>query len=419
MKSKKWSVSSVEQIPGWALVVVAVCLCIYLLSNFLRYENVIAGNGDIAAYERSAVMMNALRAGVSSDTPNYYPPLANILFLSAENNILGLPFHRSLAVLFLITGITAIVYLWMTGAKNDSWWTAIAILGSITLLEPAVFFARFDFFPMLMILLACLSLRTKRVMAAGVFLILGCALKVAPVFLIPLFFVSIPTERRQEFWTGMMLGFAGVIIGSFGLLGVQATIDSLTSFFVLRTSMPPYALSGAASIDIFVRMLFGSQGTVQWIEPDLGHFDTGLPIVLSPILLLLSAGGAVLFAISASRIRNPEQHILLTASAVLFWLLFATPLLTMHYYLWVLPLPILWFLERIENTRTVRPIAALVFACTLLIGALGQWTYPHLYFDLVDRGTPLAITVNVVRNLLVLVAAFACFAAAKEVVKTR
>ena len=82
--------SAYMRIPAWTVIVVSACLCLYLGSQFLRYEDAIARNGDTMAYRTAAITINAIHSGKSVPAPAYYPPLSNIIFLSAENNILGL-----------------------------------------------------------------------------------------------------------------------------------------------------------------------------------------------------------------------------------------------------------------------------------------------------------------------------------------
>ena len=390
------------RVPLWTIYVVAASLFLFLGSQFLRYESAIAGNGDIMAYKRTAIMINGLRAGIVTTVPNYYPPLANLLFLSAENNILGAPFHHALLFLFLTAMGGACVFSLLPMEERILAWFTVTVLGAIALLEPAVFFARFDFFPMLGIVLAALSLRRRMYGAAGAFLMLGCLLKLAPVFLIPVFHVLVPAGHRRAFWTGMLLTATGVLGASFLLLGVRVTLQSMGAFFTLRTAYPPYALSTASSIDLFVRMLAGGTGKIEWIGPDLGHFNTGLPVTLSAGLLLLSVVGAGYIAFLASRDRKRDENGILYISATMLWILFATPLLTMHYYLWILPLVLLWFVERLEHTWRLRLPELCAGLGAVALGLLGQWTYPTLYFDLVDRQMPLAVTVNFVRNALCL-----------------
>lgn len=407
------------RIPLWALIVVSLSICVFLGSQFVRYEAAIAGNGDTVAYERTAVMINAIRAGKAAPVPDYYPPLANLLFLNAENNILSLPFHRGLLLMIMVTALAAVVFTALCVDPGSLRWAIIAVPGAIALLMPAVFFARFDFFPMLMVLLASLCLQRRKYDLSGVLLMFGCLLKISPVFLVPLYWVTIPRPQRWRFWNGMAAGAIAVIGVSFLTLGMKGTLQSMTSFFTMRTSYPPYALSTASSIDLFGRMLLGGKGTITWMPPDIGHFDTGLPVWISPILLLFAAAGAVWIAWRAAHDPKREQGILLYVSATMMWLLFATPLLTMHYYLWVLPLTFVWFLEQTESTWSIRPWQGLVGLSAVMVALLGHWTYPALYFALVDHQTVLAVTVNFLRNMTVLLLVVALLKAAKEASDSR
>ncbi len=413
------SKSTALRIPFWAICILSGSLTLFLGSQFLKYEPTIAVNGDVIAYQRTAIMINRLRAGTITQVPNYYPPLANLLFLSAENNILNLPFHRALLLLFLLAMVGSCAFLFLNMEDDTLKWFIVAVPGAIALLEPAVFFARFDFFPMLGIVLGALALRKRMYRTAGVFLMLGCLLKLSPAFLIPLFHVLVPAGRRRDLWMGMCLAAAGVLGASFLLLGVGVTLQSMASFFTLRTAYPPYALATASSIDLFVRMLAGGTGKIEWVGPDLGHFNTGLPVMLSSALLLLCIVGAGSIAFLALRDKKREENSLLYVSATMLWILFATPLLTMHYYLWILPLPLLWLGERMEKTWRLRLPELTAGIGVFALGLLGQWTYPTLYFDLVDRQLPLAVTVNFLRNALCLVIVIALLLATRSRRKSR
>ena len=402
------------RIPLWTLLFVSLSLSAFLGAQFLEYQTAISVNGDIMAYKRTAVTINAIRSGKTVEVPNYYPPLANILFLSAENNMLSLPFHRALLLLFIGALGGACVFLSLTVGDHVLRWLIVAIPATIALLEPAVFFARFDGFPMLAIILAALSFRKKLYGFAGGLLMLGCMLKLAPVFLIPVMHFIVPRGQRRRFWGGLGLAALGVLCTSFIILGFGVTLESIAAFFTLRTAYPPYALSTASGVDLFVRMLSGGTGVIEWIAPDIGHFNTGLPVWISPILLLIAAAGAGWITLLASRDPRREQNVVLYVSATMMWLLVATPLLTMHYYLWVLPLILFWFLEQAERAWKITFWHGIAGASAIAVALLGQWTYPTLYFDLVDHQTALAVTVNFLRNAVAFLLVVALLKSTKE-----
>ncbi len=385
----------------------------------MRYEPFIEVNGDMVAYQRTALVINMIRSGKTVDAPNYYPPLATILFLSAENNLLSIPFHRALLLLMIVAIASTVAFISIWIDDETLRWLSIAVPGSIALLEPAVFFARFDLFPMLAILLAAVSFRKKLYGFVGAFLMLGCLLKLAPVFLIPILHITVPRGKRREFWCGMGLTALGVLCTSFIILGTGVTLESMAAFFALRTAYPPYALSTASSVDLFIRMLLGGNGVIEWMAPDIGHFNTGLPVWLSPILLLIAAAGAGWITLLAARDPKREKNVVLYASATMMWLLVATPLLTMHYYLWVLPLILFWFLEQVERAWKITFWHGIAGLSAVTLALLGQWTYPTLYFDLVDHQTSLAVTVNFLRNAVALFLVVALLKSVKEMSKRR
>jgi hypothetical protein len=372
---------------------------VLLFRTFLRDEALVRANGDVHQYASTSY---ALLAGHGGDTSGYYPPLANIVFITAYLNPLPMPFHRSMILLMMIWAGLGTLFTALYLRVSDLKWVMFAIPLSIALLEPSVFFARFDFFPMLLILLACLSQRRQKEGYAGALLAGATLLKFSPVFLFPLFHVLTPLERRRHFWLSAGAAGGAILLLHVLLAGPEQTIQSVAGFVGLRAGHPVYSLATASSIDLFIRKLLGGNGTIEWIGPNIGHFNTGLPVWMPSFLLLLCGGGSLVIAWMAARNPARGENILLYASAVLLWVLFATPLLTMHYYLWVLPVIFLWWLETADTMPRVERRHVIIGVLASAVALLGQYFYPHAYFDLVDRQTDITVTLNLIRNLLVL-----------------
>ncbi len=384
-----------KKISFGVLVTASLVLCMFLGSRFLRDEIFIRQNGDMRQYERSAI---TLLQGSESQA-SYYPPLANLVFMGAVLNPLDMPFHRSMLLMTVLWGLLGILFVCSWLQPSDCRWPMFAVPLSIALLEPSVFFARFDFFPMLAILLACLAHRRGRHGSAGVFLAAGILLKFAPIFLLPLFHVMTPRSKRSVFWLSAGLTCLVTATLLVALSGTSSAL-SLSGFAKLRAGHPVYALATASSIDLFVRMITGGTSDIRWLPPNLGHFNVGLPFYMPMLLLVLLAAGAFWVARRASKDPLRDHHLLPYVSAVLLWTLFTTPLLTMHYYLWVLPILFLWVFEAAEY-RGVDASLLTVGILTVFVALLGQYAYPHGYFDLVDFQRPLAVTLNLLRNMLV------------------
>lgn len=390
------------KIPLWSICIFSAVLCAFLAYKFHSDEVHIARNGDVQQYRMAALAL-IHPDEVSSINAAYYPPLANIVFVVAFLESMELPFHRSMIVLMIFCLLCAVIYIYSWLKPSDLRWFIFSILLSIVLLEPSVFFARFDFFPMLTILLACLSFRQKRYASAGGFLMAGVLLKFSPIFLFPLFHILTPAKKRIHFWKGATIVLV-LVFALFAVISRSSLFIYLENFSSLRAGHPVYALATASSIDLFLRMLFGSSGHIKWLDPNLGHFNVGLPIFMPALLLICSVLGALYIAYAAMK-NNGKEHIFLYASAVLLWLLFMTPLLTMHYYLWVLPLLFFWFFETVEQ-RGIQLVNISIALLAITVALLGQYFYPYAYFDLVDRQTHITVTLNFVRNALVFVLLF-------------
>lgn len=393
------------------LVLLSTGICLYLGSMFLAYEPAIRQNGDIAEYRTEAEQIAALRQGQDVTLTQYYPPLANVVFYVAYNNVFGMPFHRGLLFTVLLACILAGGFVVEFLGKEDLQYVMLAVPATIALLEPAVFFARFDAFPMLAILLVWLCMRRGRFGYAGAFLVIGILVKFSPIFLAPLVYACTPKEKRRELFLGM--GMTLVAIGALMtvVLTARGMMNILAGFLSLRAGHPPYVFSRISSIDLFVRMLLGTKGAIQWIPPNIGHFNVGFPSWTPLALQFLSVAGALLIAKIARNDALRLKNMALYISAVMLWVLATTPLLTMHYYLWILPIPLAWFLEETERTQSVKTSQFCVGILTVIVALLGQYFYPYAYFDLVNHQTPITVSLNLLRNLLTFLLVIACLQA--------
>ncbi len=393
------------------LTLLSTGIFLYLGSMFLAYEPAIRQNGDIAEYRTEAEQIAALHDGQDVTLTQYYPPLANVVFYVAYNNVFGMPFHRGLLFTVLLACILAGGFVVEFLGKEDLRYVMLAVPATIVLLEPAVFFARFDAFPMLAIVLVWLCMRRERFAYAGAFLVIGILVKFSPIFLAPLVYACTPREKRRELFLGM--GMTLVAMGALMtvVLTARGMMNILAGFLSLRASHPPYVFSTISSLDLFVRMLLGTKGVIQWIPPNIGHFNMGFPSLTPFALQLLSLTGALLIAKIAQNDTLRSKNMALYVSAVMLWVLATTPLLTMHYYLWILPIPLAWFLEETEKTKQVKPWQSCVGILTVIVALLGQYFYPYAYSDLVNRQTLITVSLNLLRNILTLLLAFACLKA--------
>ncbi len=412
--SDRTSHGTPEWIPLRLIIAAHVLLAIILLASFLTGAHLIPLNGDLIGYAAIADDIESISEGGKSVYSGFYhyPPLANIVFLVAKKNTFGvLPYDAGLLITMILAAVGSILFAIEFLKAADLRWAFFAILLSVVLLEPNTFFARFDFFPTLAILFAMLSVKRERYAAAGVLLGAGILLKFAPVFLVPIFLVYIPRKKWLRFFVGM-LSIALLVWLTYDLiLGWGATTDSLIHFVMTRQRQMIYIFSTFSSIDLVLQKIVGSRSSVVWIEPILGHFNADFPVILPNILQGISGLGALLIAWHASRQPRREDHLPLYIAATLFWLLFSTSFVTMHYYLWALPFVFLWCLEKNEAEPRNRWILVLTVLATA-IAVLGQYCFPYSYIDLVMQQGWLPIIANVVRNFLVFAITMACLKAA-------
>lgn len=413
--SKKSATAS--RSPSQTLVVAFTAgLLLFLLASFLTGGHRNGINGDLAGYMNIALDIQHHRLG--SDGLYYhfhhYPPLANLLFLVAQLNAFTLPYDWGLLFTVLIAGVSGLLFIFDSLKPDDARWTFLAILISIGLLEPTTFFARYDFFPMFCMMLCALCLRRERWTEAGAFLGAAVMLKFAPVFLIPLALAMTPKSDRLRIIGGMAIAFIGTWILCDLIIGPGETLKSLIGFAEVRQSQPPYIFSTAASIDLFVKKLIGSKATVVWLDPNLGHFVSDMPVILPTLLQILSVAGTLVIAWIGLKDRKRREHLMPYFAATIFWLLFATPFTTMHYYLWGLPFAFLWFLE--ETDRTGKPgfWTASVAVLAAAVSLIGQYCFPYGYYDLVLHQSWLPVLLNMIRNCAVLALCIACLKAARS-----
>ncbi len=398
-------------IPAWAILSAHMVLIAILATSFLTGAHISPINGDLRGYADIANAMITVGKGtwISFYSFYFYPPLANIVFLIAKyNTFTVLPYDWGLLITNIFCAFAGILFILDHLKRADLRWLFLSILITIVLLEPSIFFARYDFFPTLALLLTALCIRQEKFLSAGLMLGAAFMLKFAPIFLLPLGFALIPRKK----WGRFLSGFFSVCIVTWILydllLGWGATLDVFQGFFHFRSEQLIYIFSTTGSIDFFVKKLLGSQATVVWLDPNLGHFVDDFPSFMPLLQQGWTVLGCAIIALHAYRNEQRRDDILLYFGASVLWILFSTSFCNNHYYLWGLPFVFLWCLEQAEDGKRSTFLMGIMAVTAGMIALLGQYSFPYGYYELIWDQSWLAVTANLFRNLLVFGLVISC-----------
>jgi hypothetical protein len=331
-----------------------------------------------------------------------YPPGAVLFFLLPRTVGASFPAYKSAFVVQLLVFDLALLYLASTagGGPRLRLRAGLYYLGASFLLGPLLL-RRFDLIPAALSVLSA-ALLYRRPVAAWVTLGLATSVKVYPaVFAVVLLFGErsssplrplVLLRRGAAFVSGVLLGSLPLFLATGFPSAPALLVQTQRGLQVESVWATPFVLARLLGRDI--RIVFRT-----------GAFDVTGPhtaacATLSGVLVVLALG---VFACWVLVLRRPRaaptgdaadlRSLAPVAVSALGILLVLSKVLSPQFLLWILP-----WVAVLEDQGSRRPASVKVLF--LVAALLTTWLFPYHYSDLVERTTLAAVSVLLLRNLL-------------------
>ena len=353
-----------------------------LLAVYGPARTVFRTTGDVDLYQHYA----ELALAQPMQLPREYPPAAAGLFVLPE---LLTPDHYLLGFALL-----AAVAAWLTVFAVDylgghSWW----LLLYLGLSAWGTLFFRFDIFVALITVFAFAATARRRWLLAQALLVVGVALKLYPLLLMP---IVVCTEWRDRRRVPLVSGLGGMVLLTLVVTGMWlAAPDAVVGMVGYHQQRPLEFESIGASVawllgPATMEFSYGSFNLLSPYAPALIGGLTVANLVLLGVLYLLVVAGRLA--------PGPAWTLTLLIGIV------TSKVFSTQYLVWVVPLLVLMDVGGEEPAQTPRHrwLWALVCVLTSLIYPVGYTLFESLL--LIGRPPPWLMAAVTLRNSLMLVA---------------
>ena len=314
-------------------------------------------------------------AGPGTGLPEYPWPAAYLLYLPVA---IGVPtiLHYFAIVVLCMLAVDAVLtwWLWRAAGKHIAngvwlWLLVVPALGPVA-------FARYDILPAALTALALLCMTRARFVRAGVFAAAGAGLKLWPAVALPA--LLLPGERDARL--RLLSAFAACALVLIVATLLAAGGERLVSPFAAQAQRGLQIEAFTALPLLWARYFEGgSLWTVQFAACHCHElFGPGVNFALHAATAITAAGAVFILMLylrafaATARSRTPERAALLTAFAIVVWIVGAK-VFSPQYLLWLAaPLAVLGVLPGRAAKRT--DVALLAAAA-----ALTHFVYPMTY----------------------------------------
>lgn len=386
------------------LLVVLLCWGIALLGG--AAARAAPGWNDVKnVYGGIAAQVQRLHGSKQATLESEYPPLATALFFAVSLAVPAAGFPAAWVCTILACIAATALYAWKTFGAGD----AIAFLGVLlatcVLLGIELVFGRYDVLIFLSVFLAWRSQRKGFDASAGAFLAIAACLKLVPLALVPIFFITTPASKRIRFVMSFLIATAASAIAPLLILQPSLFFQNLAymeHFHAVRGVQIESTWSGLQLLangltHQHTRLLFDT-GSYQ--NSALGR-GTTIPAGAFGI------AGILLCSWRTWKQRKPlERSPALSLCFVLTWLIAVSPVFSPQYVLWVLPLAMIAAVDQFEARRKANRDGILLLLLSLALLFATQWIYPlHYGALLAQKNLAMTLVLNA-RNLGMIILAF-------------
>lgn len=331
-----------------------------------------------------------------------YPPLITLLMYSlvAISSQESFVLYWALFVV-IVYALVTLVSAHMFDSEAERWWLVGAMLATVIFYGLHLAFERFDWLLAIALFVCWRMYAHQRYSASGVWLALGVAAKLTPIFLVPVLWILTPRRARRGLIIGLiigsLLGFGGPAL-VLGPAGMMQNIDYMLVYQGERGVEVGSTWSG-------VSMLWNNlQGRVVEIKEHHGamhNMALGDKTVLAARLLLL-VGLLLMYAylVTNKNGQHDEAVLLDSMLMILIWVIITSPVLSPQYLIWVVPLLIIWLGQRLVGAAVCSWQMAAMVGLVIAGGVLTQVVWPAYFrFFIAQSQTWLTVALNL-RNLI-------------------
>ncbi|MBI5156070.1 DUF2029 domain-containing protein [Candidatus Peregrinibacteria bacterium] len=350
-------------------------------------------------FVRIGMQVRDLKSGTIAELRSEYPPLASALFYIFQENPFRVSFNNTWKGFLLLTIVLSCLWTFLTGSRRKAALLPAALLLCIPLLGNELMLARYDILIALLLFLTWQSWERNRHFLAGVSLGLSASLKIVPILVLPFLWLQSPNDKRSGVLLGCIGGlFLGIAIPLLiiGPQAVVANVSYMLSYHEVRGIQVESSWAGA------LLLWSAISGTILTIDSTAQAYEiTGHPILAIIASVTTVAGLIFLFFRNKSEKQNMRSAFDPSFLFLpLLWVLFTTPVLSPQYFVWIIPLLLVYDAEQLlNNPRRILPW--LLPGLTIVTAALTHWIYPVLYDDLLHFRSFLAVIVLNLRNLCI------------------
>lgn len=377
--------------------IAGLCILATSILAFWYMPN-IRGSQDINVYNRIGNDVQLFLEDEVDELKSEYPPLATTIFYIVNNN----PFHWDFAtgwtMLLVMLCIGTTMYSGRIFGPLDVSLVPFSILATVLLLGQEVVFARFDILLALLLYLAWRFHTGGKHLESGMFLVVACCLKLVPILLVPLLWLTMTWKNRLRFFYGSMIGLViGVIIPMImlGPAGFLSNIKWLGSYHAGRGIQIESTWSGIHMLYSKLRL---QKDPTEFISMSVQNMSFGPEMATAALGLVVMAVLAIAFTTWRKKHSTTEQ----SERAFLATLLVTiglSPVFSPQYVVWIMPLLIAWITEHvIRKTVSSNEIVNIGFM-TLVFALATQWIYPINYNAFVDQSSIILLFIHTIRNL--------------------
>ncbi len=391
----------IRPLPASLKIVINIGSALLLAILFLQVRLQAAG-GDLPYYSGVGTRMLQASQGSAVHIDSEYPFLANMFSMLVQANIFHVSFVGSWAIGLAAATIMTIMFFvgWLTSEKAH--WILPSIVITALLFHPLLLFGRFDMLVGLALLLLWKSHTHGMHRNAGLLLVVAIFLKLLPIFLLPLLWVTRTGREKMLFVQGALIGCVAITTLAAVTIGIPEFIESSTFFIRQRAEHPVQVESTLSGIDMLMKHMAG--GTAKIEHVDFSYWNADLPPIFSRVLLLAIMAGMCVFAGIAWRrgIHGDARFDLLFLGSLL-WMLFCIPVFSPQYQWWVLPLLIFWLLSAAEDRGGFSWDLVAIGIVVVLAGLGSSTVYPNHYSAFLGQESLALILWNNIRNFSLLV----------------
>lgn len=365
-------------------LLLALWVLFLLMVVYLAYGATIKQSAEVNYdYYLGGLVETMDAAGGNLDSA--YPPLATVVFTLLRGNRLIRPFAGAWTVLLLAMVVGVVVYAIRYLGKTERWSLVTALVVTIFLLHEMVVLGRYDWLVGVTLFLAWKAWQYDRFRDSAVFVMIAAALKLVPIVWLPLVWILAPAGGKKEVAKGAVISLVLIMVVCWLVLGIDGTWSNVVYMLEFQGGRGIQVESTLSGFNMLINNLGGQKSQIDfhhlaWHNSELGNGAVQLT-------RWLMIGGAVVAYRLAWRYKGRDRKKLfeLLALGLLSWFLAVAPVLSPQFLVWLMPVLVVWLIDRVLEGRVVSWEVLVVSGMTIVVGVATQWLWPFHYDEFIAQ----------------------------------